>query len=523
MPRGRRVLVPLLVAAVATAAAIASSPGAEPPPEPPRVVIPAPLDVAPRGADVVARVVSTTPIRQLDPARAATAGELAVLGATCSPLLRLDPSDPDGRRLLPGLVDLPLIEPGARRYRLRVLADATFTGGRPVTAEDVAATLRRLVDPALASPWASRFGALVAPGARIAVDGTAVDIALGRADPALPWALALPATCPVPAGTPSTPVEDGSLPGSGAYRVTARSASTVVLERVAGEAGRRGLARRIEVAVATSQEAAIRALAADRADLLVGPLADGLVREAAAARGVAVDAAPAGRTAYLALDVSVPPLDDRTVRAAIAAALDRDALAAAWPGAGAAPAGRLEPPGTAGADAAADAGAPAADAGRARALLGARSGPLVLPLAVPRASRLAALAEPLAAALGAVGIAVPPADGQTTAPLALRLLEAAPALDDAPLGRLLAGPPRSLPASARVPPGGSVSPQEALAATGPGRDVAWRALDAAASAPGWVAVPLVRPLEATVRRARARVVVAPGAGPLLATLDPRGA
>ncbi len=129
-----------------------------------------------------------------NPLRAWTHAQLSVGGALHEPLLRA-PSG-GGRARPAALAELPEISDGGSVVTLRLRPGLTFHGGSPVTANDLAATLRALADPGGGSPWRGLL-----PGLRsVAVQADLV-VAL-RFDPPLKRplvALAAPVLAPLPA------------------------------------------------------------------------------------------------------------------------------------------------------------------------------------------------------------------------------------------------------------------------------------------------------------------------------------
>lgn len=101
-------------------------------------------------------------------------------------------------------------------YTFHLRAGATFSNGRQVTADDVVGSLKRVLDPALASVWAVQMGPIT--------DVVAVDPATVRIDLSKPYAALLPALAGINAAIiPMKELADGSfdpskdLLGSGPY------------------------------------------------------------------------------------------------------------------------------------------------------------------------------------------------------------------------------------------------------------------------------------------------------------------
>jgi ABC-type transport system substrate-binding protein len=114
------------------------------------LALPARAGLPPRYGGELGLALPTRPA-ELDPARAAGAGELLAARAVHATLVEVDASG----ALRPGLLAaLPEAEPGGRAFRLGLRPGLRFHGGAPLAAADVAASLSRLASPALRSPHA---------------------------------------------------------------------------------------------------------------------------------------------------------------------------------------------------------------------------------------------------------------------------------------------------------------------------------------------------------------------------------
>lgn len=171
--------------------------------------------------------------RVLDPARARDPADLVAVRALHAPLLELDASG----RLAPGLLaEVPEPEAGGRAFRLRLRPDAAFADGSPITAADVAAALRRTVQPGIASPhaWVAlpiagaeevRAGRAAALAGIAIVSDRELLVSLAFPFPDFPWALAAPASAPVSAtGAGAGPFRLAGARGPGALRLVANDA-----------------------------------------------------------------------------------------------------------------------------------------------------------------------------------------------------------------------------------------------------------------------------------------------------------
>lgn len=268
-----------------------------------------------------------------------TAGAL-VVRTMCDPLVGTDPAS---RELSPALAT-SWRQLGPDTVQVRLRHGLKFSDGSALTARDVVASLRRVVDPDVASP-ASALLTSVAGYADVqdgktdvdklagvsAVGDDTVQIRLSRADSAFAAVLALPFATP----TPSSRSRDfASHPVcAGPYRLADDydgAASTIALERVAGYRGtqpaltRRGIgwADRITFRIVPTRAAALVALRAGEVD--AAQVGSGDVVTATNA-GLPVLSATTGRLEYIGLPRRAP-FDNPLVQLALGRVLDRDRI-----------------------------------------------------------------------------------------------------------------------------------------------------------------------------------------------------
>ncbi len=175
-----------------------------------------PPDAGPRGATVA---VPTMP-RSLDPARASTPTERALAVATQTPLLTYrHTTGDDAASLEPALAGaLPELSPDAREYRFQLRRGLVYADGQLVKASDVERAIahasRTSRDPALRAALRSIVGTPSDDGQTLSgvqsndASGV-VTVRLRRPDGRVPFALADPATAPMP----SLP-KAGAIPAS---------------------------------------------------------------------------------------------------------------------------------------------------------------------------------------------------------------------------------------------------------------------------------------------------------------------
>ena len=202
-----------------------------------------------------------------------------------------------------------------RRYRFSLVAGARFDDGSPVTAADVAATYRSVLDPARASPHRGSLANI----ARIEViDTRSLDFVLSAADPLFPGTLVVGVLAA--ADLAADDGRDAWRRGSGAFtRVAWRDDGSVTLRR------RRDDQRVVFVTVRDPSVRAMKIISGEL-DIVQGNLSPELFRWLAARPGL-VGQQVAGTTfSYLGFNLADPITGRRALRQAIAHALDREAI-----------------------------------------------------------------------------------------------------------------------------------------------------------------------------------------------------
>jgi ABC-type transport system substrate-binding protein len=156
----------------------------------------------PYGGKVVATLLSAP--HGLDPVRAQSWAELAVVGLVFDPLYRLAP---DGTVVPHLAAAMPVVSADGLELRVQLRAGARFHDGKAIRPSDAAASLTR-AQKGQATEWA------LANVKKISVDGDTVVLALKRAAPDLPVRLAMPQLSVTPSGKPPGAAAVGSGPFS---------------------------------------------------------------------------------------------------------------------------------------------------------------------------------------------------------------------------------------------------------------------------------------------------------------------
>ena len=109
----------------------------------------------------------------IDPALTAIAGTTTIVRLTCASLMGApDKPFPAGSRIVPDLATgYPKITNGGKTYTYTVRKNARFSTGAPVTAQDVAHTINRVLNPTLRAYYAAYLSDIV--GAKAVLAGRA--------------------------------------------------------------------------------------------------------------------------------------------------------------------------------------------------------------------------------------------------------------------------------------------------------------------------------------------------------------
>ena len=83
--------------------------------------------------------------------------ESKLMAALFEGLVTLDPDDPDCSRVAPGVAERWDVSPDGRTYTFHLRADARWSDGAPVTADDFRQSYQRILSPRLGSPYADSF------------------------------------------------------------------------------------------------------------------------------------------------------------------------------------------------------------------------------------------------------------------------------------------------------------------------------------------------------------------------------
>jgi peptide/nickel transport system substrate-binding protein len=205
------------------------------------------------------RIASPVGPRVLDPALG-RALQTRLLAGTCATLMM-----PGKPLRLEAAAGPPTVSRDRRTYVFTVRRGLRFSDGSAVTAENFAAGLRRILNPAMRSEVAPVYADLE----RITAVGRQLRIELARPSGDLPLRLALPWACPVPVGFPVDAAGVDLKVGSGPYYVALHRPGEFTLERNRNYRGPRpARIDRLVFTVSGELEDNIRAVEDGRADVL---------------------------------------------------------------------------------------------------------------------------------------------------------------------------------------------------------------------------------------------------------------
>jgi oligopeptide transport system substrate-binding protein len=245
---------------------------------------------------------------------------------------------------VPGVAERFDVSPDGRTYTFHLRADARWTDGRPVAAEDFVYSWRRVLDPATAAPYADilfvlegaeAFHAGRADFGTVGVKATnerTLEVRLRNPAPYFPELTAFFTYLPVPRRTVEAHGDRWTRPENivtnGAFRLRAHEqGKRLILEKNPAywDAARVG-ADRLELLIVNDGNTAVNLVETGQLDWTgLVDLPPVRMSQLAGWREFRTD--PWLATHYLRLNTRRPPFDDVRVRRAVAMAMDREAIA----------------------------------------------------------------------------------------------------------------------------------------------------------------------------------------------------
>jgi len=217
-------------------------------------------------------------------------------------------------RPVPGIARWELRSPTQYRFHLDPQR-APFQNGQPLTADDVAATYRSVLDPGNASPHASSLRLLESIQV---IDSNTLDFTLSQADPLFPGYLVI-GLLPARAIRAQHPFHQSPL-GSGAFTLQAwpEPGRLLLVRRADGQ--------QVEFQVVGDPTVRVLKLLRGEIDLLQNDLPAELLGYLEDRDTVQVHFGEGSNFAYIGFNLQDPLTGQRAVRQAIACAIDREAI-----------------------------------------------------------------------------------------------------------------------------------------------------------------------------------------------------
>ena len=309
----------------------------------------APEPPSPPTTGGVARFTLETDLPSYDPALSPWP---AFFYATCANLVTYpDKPAPAGSRIVPEVAEaIPTPTDGGRTYTFTVRPGYRFSppSNEPVTAATFKATIERVTNPRLKSPYAGAFSGIAgyhayvtgksAGLAGVVAHGDTLTIRLSRPDGGfLAW-LAAGAACAVPRGTPPVEIED--IPSAGPYYIASYTPhQQLVLKRNPNYRGERPhRLDQIVFTIGVDPAHALTDIEAGKADYAFDGLPPDAAPKLEAEYGPGSNAAKNGHqqyfiseanvVRYLYMNTSRPLFSRVSLRRAVNYAIDRPALVA---------------------------------------------------------------------------------------------------------------------------------------------------------------------------------------------------
>ena len=295
------------------------------------------------GERVLRLNVNSTDIRFLDPALNYDFYGWRLEAATCAMLMGYpDKRGPASARLYAEVSrGFPRVTNGGRMYTFTIRNGFRFSDGTPVTAASYARAFERALSPKMQSPAASFLGDVVGASAMLAgkaktvagvkASGNTLTVRLTKPAPDFLSRIAMPFFCAVPANLPINAEGVNVLPGAGPYYVSSKEVNKrIVLRKNPHYGGSR--AQRwdvITVDVGMAEQTSYLQVRNGEVDLDLYGLPAAAHTELTKTYGINKSryfVNPSNSIAYLALNTSRGFFKDVKARQAVAFAVNRPAL-----------------------------------------------------------------------------------------------------------------------------------------------------------------------------------------------------
>jgi peptide/nickel transport system substrate-binding protein len=278
-------------------------------------------DVRPGGT---LRVGIIAPAAELDPVTVADEGGLAVLGQSGEYLTWSD----EKLELQPRLAESWEPNEDGSVWTFTIRQGVSFHDGRPLTSEDVAATMNRLSDPEVASNALSAFGGVLSTGNVKAIDDATVEFTLDAPNGSFPYLVSSDNYNAIIVPADLEKGWDQTFIGTGPWKLekyTPEQGVTYVKNPDYWDPNRQPNADRNEVRFYPEEQARVLALQGGEIDVLTNfSIAGG--KALLTDPNVTVIEVRASQHRQIHMRTDKEPFNDKRVRQAIALLFDRQAL-----------------------------------------------------------------------------------------------------------------------------------------------------------------------------------------------------
>lgn len=261
-------------------------------------------------------------IKQLDPRYVSDAYGLKLTRLIFGSLTRIDPQTLE---TVPDLArELRVV--GDSEYHVALRPGLRFSDGSALDAQDVLATYRSIVDPAMQTRYASTYQRIASMDA---IDPLTIVFRLHGPHASFPTDLELPILRAEDAKRRLSADQGDAIIGAGPYVLARRAPGVIELSQNPAWYGGAPRVPRVRMLVVHDDNTRALRLLSGAADFSLNSVPAGLVPLFTGRKDFAVETAPGIGTTYLGINTLAPGLRDVRVRRALAHAIDRKSLIAA--------------------------------------------------------------------------------------------------------------------------------------------------------------------------------------------------
>jgi peptide/nickel transport system substrate-binding protein len=263
------------------------------------------------------------PTTEVDPVLSADVGSLAMIAMT-GEFLCVD----ENQQLTPWLAESWSPNSDATVWTFKIRQGVKFNDGTPMTADDVAASINRLSDPANKSNALSAFTGVLSKNSAKATDQQTVEFTLDAPNGSFPYYLSSDNYNAIILPASYDGKFDKTWPGTGPWKNTAYQAgSSATFVRNDGYWGKKALPDTLQVTLSPDEASQVLALQGNQVDVVQQVTVSGAqaILNDPSFQIIAVRAST-HRELSMRCDSAGGPLSDKRVRQAIALSLDRNQI-----------------------------------------------------------------------------------------------------------------------------------------------------------------------------------------------------